>query len=1068
MPVSTYGGSYTNPLTGQGMSIVPGGDIPQGYLPSVIVQGLEEYTSGGGSSAVGPLIERPSYTQGGQGMSAAIPVAPATSTFSKFKQIVGSALERLRAPPTMRMPPRMEVSMEPRGALGTPAPTLEERKERLGVTPESEERIKELEEKIAERMGWHKEFKVLKPREDGGYPSPYPEIQFKGREIITTQPEYITRDELRTIQTQKKRIQQAEFEKKYPESYLLDDYSKVPIPVKLKRGVQQLLWRFEEGAPTTPAEGLEYTFHRAVEGAVLGGLATVPVAGALWKTIGAVEVITQTPKLLKGGALSPEEFTITAGRIVMGGVMVAPTVISTGQYLASPKPIKIPRPSLGFITRYLRRRSTVIVRDIKTGKELRVIDEGGLEMFPGGKIDKGETARQAAKRELVEETGLKIDIKKFKKIEDFATQREKHSVFEVLVDKDKIKIKVASDVKATRWANPEKSYTGASPLQPVGPIRGIGEKGIITLQEDTALISARVKHIKDIEMNWKGLSGPERTKLAGEAEKWAIKEFNGKAIEGMKPKEIVKDYMMAEKGLTPTTLTAMKPEQLIIRRREAVPLKSRVPAKSEQGVIWKTKIAVGKLTGKEYRPGTFFKWQKHRGVVIAEKSRYDISPKSTLEYKGKFEELWHGTPGALKSERGMVEVLAGETKRGQEFLYFQPPTQPLGTGFLGISYLGIGKKSGRYEIGVPRLGGPKAYYTKAKIGEEIVLTPKALRGTELEVGAPPGTVFKVAKGETGFGISGKRVKVRELELVPSEKGKLSEKDIQVMLKNIDSKSPAERRSILNRIKKETGRDYSYEPGVEKIMPYKPATYTGSEDYSVINYKGGAYPVTPYKGTPYKGTPYDVTPYKGTPYKGTPYKGTPYKGTPYKGTPYKGTPYKGTPYKGTPYKGTPYKGTPYKGTPYKGTPYKSIGTYDGKKKKEAEKKKEGQAFITKVKRYGKWITISKPLPKGKALKAGAMFVQRTLGATFKIVPIKARVGKDIDFRVSKKVFRAPKGEQPGLTYVQRGGAEPIFVKGGRLAGKAERAEISLLRSRRLGYKTPSYLTGKQLGGLKLIK
>ena len=53
-----------------------------------------------------------------------------------------------------------------------------------------------------------------------------------------------------------------------------------------------------------------------------------------------------------------------------------------------------------------------------------------MYILPGGAIEKGEKPIKAATRELLEETGLKLQLKK---LETVALTREKHYVYEAVV-----------------------------------------------------------------------------------------------------------------------------------------------------------------------------------------------------------------------------------------------------------------------------------------------------------------------------------------------------------------------------------------------------------------------------------------------------------------------------------------------------------------------------------------------------------------------------------------------------------------------------------------------------------
>ena len=113
-----------------------------------------------------------------------------------------------------------------------------------------------------------------------------------------------------------------------------------------------------------------------------------------------------------------------------------------------------------------------------------------------------------------------------------------------------------------------------------------------------------------------------------------------------------------------------------------------------------------------------------------------------------------------------------------------------------------------------------------------------------------------------------------------------------------------------------------------------------------------------------------------------------------------------------------------------------------KKVKVIKKKEGkQAFEVQVKRFGKFETISKGLPKGKALKEGTKETKTTLAATFRIVPKGTTTKKDIKFKPSSQIYRQPKGKvkPPYPTFIER--------RGFRLSTGSEVSQIKTAKRRK---------------------
>jgi len=98
----------------------------------------------------------------------------------------------------------------------------------------------------------------------------------------------------------------------------------------------------------------------------------------------------------------------------------------------------------------------------------------------------------------------------------------------------------------------------------------------------------------------------------------------------------------------------------------------------------------------------------------------------------------------------------------------------------------------------------------------------------------------------------------------------------------------------------------------------------------------------------------------------------------------------------------------------------------------------------LKRFGKFKKISnRLLPKGLAIKTGALEAKRTLGATFKIIEKGTTSLEDINFNIDEAMFRdykIVKGKRvytPG-TFIQR--------KGKRLSARSEIGEIQIAKRR----------------------
>jgi 8-oxo-dGTP pyrophosphatase MutT (NUDIX family) len=81
----------------------------------------------------------------------------------------------------------------------------------------------------------------------------------------------------------------------------------------------------------------------------------------------------------------------------------------------------------------------------------------GLWCFPGGKLDPGETPAQAAARELLEETGLRAELRPLPPVGDIARFEGEAPSREV---------RLSSEHKNFRWVTPEKGRS----LPLAGPV----------------------------------------------------------------------------------------------------------------------------------------------------------------------------------------------------------------------------------------------------------------------------------------------------------------------------------------------------------------------------------------------------------------------------------------------------------------------------------------------------------------------------------------------------------------------------------------------------------------------
>lgn len=444
---------------------------------------------------------------------------------------------------------------------------------------------------------------------------------------------------------------------------------------------------------------------------------------------------------------------------------------------------------------FVRKRATVILEDSK-GRVLYHVDKNtGLSILPGGALDKGESALKAAQRELFEETGLKVKLKPFDKV---ITEREANYIYKAVVDDlDKLIPQLSAQAKEVggfRAINPG-TYTGKTQFNV------FGSKGV---RAEDLYIGSRNKVIPEINNQISSLTKTQKTNLINKAKQELYPVF-GKSVESLSNDALLKEYFLFKKGMQYKRLY-INPAETFVRRGQPTFLRKRV----EKPTLRKPETIVDFLVGR--KPGQFKKFQKESPIVVGFGSRYDVSFSELSKYEGNLVEYLHATPSKIPG-RKEFEVTKGKNVRGEGVLYFQPPTTPTGEeAYLGASYLGLIEKPPKnieeIKFGFKR-GTPTIYRTKAVAGEDLIFTKKAIRGTEFEVGAVSGTVFKVEGRPQKINLGGRRVNIQNIKLTKASKNGLTENEIQSGLKNINRMNNNQKRNFINRVKRETGRDYSY-------------------------------------------------------------------------------------------------------------------------------------------------------------------------------------------------------------------------------------------------------------------
>lgn len=522
-------------------------------------------------------------------------------------------------------------------------------------------------------------------------------------------------------------------------------------------------------------------------------------------------------KGFKDSMLAPEQRVLGLGTSILSGI----SFLGTGKNLLTSIPRgtgKVPTLSTQADNLpYVRKRATVLIED-SNGRVLYHVDKNtGLSILPGGAINKGESALNAAKRELFEETGLKIKLKPFDKV---VTEREANYIYKAVVDDLNKLIPTlnaqAKEVVGFRALNPG-NYTGRSQLNVFGS-RGV--------RAEDLYIGSRAKAINEINEQIARFTLVQKTILTNQAKEELTRLFGKQALMLSKD-NLLREYLLMKKGMQYRKLYINPVRETFTRAGKPVFLKRRV----EKPSLRKPSSIVDFLTGK--KPGQFKKFQKEAPIAVGFGSRYDVPFKRLKEYEDNLLTYLHGSPGRIKTDleiygeanpadllTGRVNIKSDETfkvlkskaKRGEDVLYFHPPATPTGEeAYLGASYLGLLRKvpkiTDEVTIGFTR-GSPTIYRVKAAAGKDLIFTQKARAGVEFEVGAQPGKVFKIVGKPEYVNLGGRRVKIQNIEIKNAGRG-LDEREIQEGLSRLNRMNPQQKNNFLKKVKSQTGRDYYY-------------------------------------------------------------------------------------------------------------------------------------------------------------------------------------------------------------------------------------------------------------------
>jgi ADP-ribose pyrophosphatase YjhB (NUDIX family) len=462
--------------------------------------------------------------------------------------------------------------------------------------------------------------------------------------------------------------------------------------------------------------------------------------------------------------------------------------------------------------KFIRKRATVVIRD-KKGRILYEIDKRSkMQILPGGDVKSKETVRDAAYRELLEETGLKGTGKdgiKLKPLDIISTEAEMNVIFFAEVD-DLAKLKLKpqkGEVAKFEFTKPTK-YKGKTAVDPFGrsnrPFRD-SISGTAAVRAEDLAIGSRVNTLLKVGK----LSTAEKTLLVKQQKPKLEKLFGKQRVESLEQSELVKESLLMSEGLTLKDL-AFKGSKSIGTSISAYDakytenfLRNQAPMFTKRAKKFNIKdpsTYIDKLQGRKAGQfkRVFFKPVSERSTVVGYGSRYDIPfsiaknyPKPSADDVGEYALLYQsGTPQRFTLTKGKLKVIGDKTKRGtDQGLYFQPPTEVnpfVSEGYLGISYLGLARRKGYSGITFRRT---RPTVLKYKGGEGLVPTKKAIRGKESEVIAPPGMEFDIAASEYSR-LSSNQIKIfQATKSDPLIKSSLTPKQ---RIKNIKARSQLEK------------------------------------------------------------------------------------------------------------------------------------------------------------------------------------------------------------------------------------------------------------------------------------